>query len=96
MNSAQLQALLLAPSWQNNRNQVLRRLAHVRGALGSAEGVDQSVRDDLDALIGTLGRCGWPEGSDLAATIRDSLCGRNTVARGELVRRLDALTATLP
>ena len=32
----------------------------------------------------------------VAETILDALSGRNDLTRGELVRRLDALTATLP
>ena len=87
---------MLAPLWEKNRSQVLRRLAHVRGALGGAAEPDQSVRDDLHALVGTLGTYGWPEGSDLAETILDTLSGRIDLSRGELVQRLDALTATLP
>jgi hypothetical protein len=95
MDADQLRALL-APLWEKNRGQVLKRLAHVRGALGAADDPDQSVREDLHALVGTLGTYGWPEGSDLAETILDTLSGRNSITRGELVQRLDALTATLP
>jgi hypothetical protein len=87
---------LLAPLWEKNRSQVLRRLEHVRGALDASTEPDQSVRDDLHALVGTLGTYGWPEGSDLAETILDTLSGRTSLTRGELVQRLDALTATLP
>jgi hypothetical protein len=95
MDADQLRALL-APLWDKNRAQVLKRLAHVRGALGGADEPDQAVRDDLHALVGTLGTYGWPEGSDLAETILDTLSGRTSLTRGELVQRLDALTATLP
>jgi Hpt domain len=95
MDADQLRELL-APLWEKNRGQVLRRLAHVRGALAGADEPDQSVRDDLHALVGTLGTYGWPEGSDLAETILDALSGRNPLTRGELVQRLDSLTTTLP
>ncbi|HVY09178.1 MAG TPA: Hpt domain-containing protein [Mycobacteriales bacterium] len=95
LNSEQVRALL-APLWEKNRGHVLRRLANVRRALDASADPDQSVRDDLHALAGTLGTYGWPEGSELAETILDALSGRNDLTRGELVRRLDALTATLP
>jgi hypothetical protein len=89
---------LLAPLWRKNRRVVLERLARVHDALAGATPVDGSVRDDLHALAGTLGTYGWPDGSELAETILDSLSGRTDLRREELtdlLERLDTFTRTL-
>jgi HPt (histidine-containing phosphotransfer) domain-containing protein len=87
---------LLAPLWAKNRHHVLERLAHVRAVLATPEGcADTAVRDDLHALVGTLGTYGFPQGSALARTILQALVRDGCRDREALLRRLDELIVAL-
>jgi HPt (histidine-containing phosphotransfer) domain-containing protein len=94
MDVDQIRALL-APLWTKNRGHVLDRLVHVRTALSGAEPMDDAVRSDLHALVGTLGTYGFPAGSELAATILEGTRDGDVTGHPEFLPQLDDLIATL-
>jgi HPt (histidine-containing phosphotransfer) domain-containing protein len=94
MDVVQIRALL-APLWTKNRGHVLERLTNVRSALSGAEPMDDVVRSDLHALVGTLGTYGFPAGSELATTILENTRDGAVGGHPEFLPQLDELIATL-
>jgi hypothetical protein len=87
--------VLLAPLWAKNRGHILDRLVHVRSALSGEEPMNDAVRSDLHALVGTLGTYGFPSGSDLASAILAESRAGNVARHPEFLIELDDLIATL-